>query len=230
MAAKVVTFCNQKGGCGKTSLSMQVAGGFARRGFRTLIVDADPQGTATRWSSAAPDDTPFPATVAGLSAAGGKVHREVQKFIDDYDLIVVDCPPAVDSPVPQSALMVSDLAFVPVIPSPTDLWAAVGIRDLIQRTQDVNEGLQARLVPNMVQPNTTLAKEALDLLADFGIPTAKGTFSLRTAYRQAAVYGSTVHALKDQKAIDEVEALVTEALDLLGMPKRAPKAVKRASA
>lgn len=223
MAAKVVTFCNQKGGCGKTSLSMQVAGGFARRGYRTLIVDADPQGTATRWSSAAPDDNPFPATVAGLSAAGGKVHREVQKFINDYDVIVVDCPPAVDSPVPQSALMVSDLAFVPVIPSPTDLWAAVGIRDLIQRTQDVNEGLQARLVPNMVQPNTTLAKEALELLADFGIPPSKGSFSLRTAYRQSAVYGSTVHTLKDQKAIDEVEELVSEALELLKLPKKAPK-------
>ena len=223
MAAKIVTFCNQKGGCGKTSLSMQVAGGFARRGYRTLVVDADPQGTATRWSSSAPDATPFPATVAGLSAAGGKVHREVQKFINDYDVIVVDCPPAVDSPVPQSALMVSDLAFVPVIPSPTDLWAAVGIRDLIQRTQDVNEGLQARLVPNMVQPNTTLAKEALDLLADFGIPIARGSFSLRTAYRQAAVYGSTVHSLKDQKAIDEVEELVSEALELLKLPKKAPK-------
>ena len=223
MAAKIVTFCNQKGGCGKTSLSMQVAGGFARRGYRTLVVDADPQGTATRWSSSAPDATPFPATVAGLSAAGGKVHREVQKFINDYDVIVVDCPPAVDSPVPQSALMVSDLAFVPVIPSPTDLWAAVGIRDLIQRTQDVNEGLHARLVPNMVQPNTTLAKEALDLLADFGIPIARGSFSLRTAYRQAAVYGSTVHSLKDQKAIDEVEELVSEALELLKLPKKAPK-------
>lgn len=226
MSAKVVTFCNQKGGCGKTSLSMQVAGGFAHRGYRTLIVDADPQGTATRWSSAAPDDNPFPATVAGLSAAGGKVHREVQKFINDYDLIVIDCPPAVDSPVPQSALMVSDLALVPVIPSPTDLWAAVGIRDLIKRTQDVNETLQARLVPNMVQPNTTLAKEALDLLRDFGIPTAQNSFSLRTAYRQAAVYGSTVHSLKDARAIEEVEALVSEALELLKLPKQAPKRMK----
>ena len=77
MAAKVVAVVNQKGGSGKTTLTMQLAGTLARRGVKVLVVDADTQGTATRWSSSAPDDTPFPAAVIGLSAAGNKVHRVV---------------------------------------------------------------------------------------------------------------------------------------------------------
>lgn len=84
-----------------------------------LVVDADPQATATRWAATAEDNKPFPATVVGLSAASAKVHREVRRFVEDYKYIIVDCPPAADSPVPQSALLVADLALVPLIPSPS---------------------------------------------------------------------------------------------------------------
>ncbi len=47
MPAKIIAAVNQKGGSGKTTLSMQLAGALARRGHEVLIVDADPQGTAT---------------------------------------------------------------------------------------------------------------------------------------------------------------------------------------
>ena len=84
MPAKIITVANQKGGSGKTTVSMQLAGTLARRGYRVLVVDADPQATATRWAASASDEIPFPASVVGLSAANEKVHREVRKFIDDY--------------------------------------------------------------------------------------------------------------------------------------------------
>ena len=61
--------------------------------MKVLVVDADPQGTATRWAASAADDDPFPASVVGLAAANTKVHREVQKFANDYDYIIIDCPP-----------------------------------------------------------------------------------------------------------------------------------------
>lgn len=214
MPAKIIAVANQKGGCGKTTIAMQLAGTYAMGGHKVLVVDADPQGTATRWAASAPDEKAFPARLAGLSAAGGKVHREVQKLAPDYDLLIVDCPPAVESPVPQSALMVADLVLVPIIPSPPDIWAAVGIRELVQRIGDVNEGLKARLVTNMCQPATTLAKESMDLLKDFGIPLAESFLCLRTAYRQSAVFGTTVHEMKDPKSIAEVEALAAEVADI----------------
>ena len=217
MAAKIIVVCNQKGGSGKTTLSMQLAGTLTRRGNRVLVVDADPQGTAMRWAASAEDDKPFPASVVGLSAASAKVHREVKKFIGDYQYIIIDCPPAADSPVPQSALLVADLALVPTIPSPLDMWAAVGIRQVIENVSEINETLIARLVVNQCQPNTTLAKEVLEILPEFGIDLCKTFIRQRTVYRQSAVFGQTVHdfGAKAAPAVEEVEALADEVLILL---------------
>lgn len=217
MVAKLITVANQKGGSGKTTVSMQIAGTLGMRAYRVLVIDADPQATAQRWAASADEDSPFPAAVAGLSAAGGKVHQEARKYIDQYDVIVIDCPPAVDSPVPQSALMISDLALVPIIPSPADLWATKGTQRLIENAQDFNEALQARLMLNMLQSQTSLGREAETLLIDFGTPRMDAHLGLRQAYRQAQLYGATVHALERQsKAINEVNALTDEVMAILG--------------
>jgi chromosome partitioning protein len=220
MTAKIVAVVNQKGGAGKTTVSMQLAGTLGRRGHKVLVIDADPQATATRWAASAGDQQAFPASLSGLSAAAGKVHREAQKYVEDYDFIVIDCPPAADSPVPQSALMIADLALVPVIPSPLDLWASVGIVRVIDSLRDINEGLEPRLVINQCQPNTALAREAMEVLQNFSLPIARTRLHHRTAYRQAAVYGGTVHDLGKAAgpAIAEVDALTDEVLAVLAAP------------
>jgi chromosome partitioning protein len=185
-----------------------------------LVIDADPQATATRWAASAGDDSPFPATISGLSAAGDKVHREAKKYVADFDFIVIDCPPAADSPVPQSALMIADVGIVPVVPSPLDLWASVGIGKVIDTIRDLNDQLRPLIVVNQAQLNTSIAKEALEVLPQFGIPLAKTRLHQRTAYRQSAVYGGTVHDLggKAAQAIAEVDAFTNEVLKLLKSP------------
>ena len=217
MSAKIIAVANQKGGSGKTTVSMQLAGAIARQGNKVLVVDADPQGTATRWAASAEDEHPFPASVVGLSAANEKVHREVKKFIDDYNYIIIDCPPAADSPVPQSALLIADLVLVPIIPSPLDMWAAVGIRQVIANVSDLNEGLKSRLVLNQCQPNTTLTQETLEVLPEFGIELAKAHLRHRQVYRQSAVFGQTVHDFggKASAAVKEIGSLTDEVLRLL---------------
>jgi chromosome partitioning protein len=221
MTAKIITVCNQKGGSGKTTVSMQLAGTLARQKKRILVVDADPQGTATRWAASADDENPFPASVIGLSAANDKVHREVKKFVENYDFIIIDCPPAADSPVPQSALLIADLALVPIIPSPLDLWASVGIRKVIENVGDINETLQSRLIVNQCQPKTNLAKDTLEVLPEFGIAVCKNYLRQRTAYRQSAVFGQTVQDFgsKARDAIIEIEALTKEILRVLNGKK-----------
>lgn len=222
MSARIITVLNFKGGSGKSTISMNLAGTLARRGAKVLVCDADPQGTATRWATSADEAKPFPASIAGLGAAGSKVSMELRKFVGDYEWIVVDCPPAVDSPIPLSALSVSDLGLVPVIPSPLDLWATLGIRDVFATAEGVNPNLLARLVVNQCPPNTNLSKEVLDALPEFGIELCRTQIHQRTAFRQAAVVGGTVHDLDKtaSQAIGEIDALTDEVLEILGVQAR----------
>ncbi len=215
MFAKIITVANQKGGAGKTTVSMQIAGLLGKRKFKVLVVDADQQGTAVRWASSAEDENPFPASVIGLSNANAKIHREVKKFINDYDYIFIDCPPAVDSPIPQSAFLISDLVLVPILPSPLDIWATVGIKETILNMKEINETLNSRLILNQCQPRTTLAKEIMDILPNFGIELAKSILRQRQVYRQSAVFGQIVHDFKNKEAIKEVNNLTDEVLKIL---------------
>lgn len=196
---------------------MNLAGALSLREYGVCVIDADPQGTATRWAASAPDEDPFPASVLGLSAAGGKVHREVRKLVGNYDYILIDCPPAADSPVPQSALLVADLCLIPVIPSPPDLWATIGIRTVVENAADINESLKARLVVNQLQSNVGIARDAMEILPEFGVEVCKAKLHHRAAYKQAALDGQSVHkgGRRAKQAVEEVEALTNEVIKLL---------------
>lgn len=69
---KIISIANQKGGCGKTTMTMQLAGALTTNPLKVLVVDADPQGTATRWTANADELKPFCAHISGLSAAGSQ--------------------------------------------------------------------------------------------------------------------------------------------------------------
>jgi chromosome partitioning protein len=97
------------------------------------------------------------------------------------------------------------------------MWASVGIRKVIENVSEINDSLQARLVVNQCQPNTNLAKEALEVLPEFGIPLCANYIRQRTVYRQCAVYGQTVYdfGTKAEAAISEIEGLTNEILKIL---------------
>jgi chromosome partitioning protein len=225
MDARILSITNAKGGCGKTTLSMMLAAALTRRDGRVLVVDGDPAGAASEWAASADDDRPFPAPVVGLAGAGSKIHREVRRFVDQYDFIILDCPPAADSPIPRSALLVSDLALIPIIPSPLDLRASKDIRQLVRDIQVVNETLEARLVVNQITPNSILGRETIEVLPEFGIPVFDTHIAQRAIYRQSAVFGQTVYdfAPRAAAAIQEIESLTDEVLAALGADRGAAR-------
>ncbi|HEX8978398.1 MAG TPA: ParA family partition ATPase [Parasulfuritortus sp.] len=209
MTARVIAVVNQKGGAGKSTLAMLLAGALGDAGLRVLVADADPQNTALRWATAGEG---FPADVEDLSGEEGKLHKRLKKRQEDYDYIVIDSPPAASAPVTASALRLANLALVPVIPSPPDLWASLRIRDAIFEANGRNPFLEARLVVNQAQPNTVLAREVLAMLPEFGIPMLGAQLRQRTAYRQCAALGGSIATLGSRAAIAslEVDALRRE--------------------
>jgi chromosome partitioning protein len=79
--------------------------------------------------------------------------------------------------------------------------------------------LQSRLLLNQCQPHTTLAKEALEVLPEFGIPLLNTFLHQRQVYRQSPAFGQTVHSMGSsaQKAVEEMEQLTNEVLEILGV-------------
>ncbi len=214
---KVVTVLSQKGGAGKSTLTMQLAGGLARRGKRVAIIDLDPQETALRWARAAASANPFPAAVTQLAGAPDGLPAAVKAAGREADVILLDCPPSIEHAATLASLQVADVALVPVVPSPADLWSTKGAERLILQVQASRKGLKAALVPNRVL-RTNLAWDVLEVMRDFTLPVLGAALSQRNAFAQSAVVGGTVYQLgrAGSEAAREVDKLVVEVLKLTG--------------
>lgn len=106
MAAEIIAVTQQKGGVGKSTIAMHLGAAFHEKGKRVLVVDADGQNTLIHWASASSDgETGIPFPVVNLSEAGSQIHREIKKFVADYDIIVVDCPPSSPRKCPASCCL-----------------------------------------------------------------------------------------------------------------------------
>jgi chromosome partitioning protein len=217
MQTRIITVTNQKGGSGKTSVSMVLAGSLAKRGNKVMVVDADPQGTATQWAGAAADDRPFPATVIGLSSAKGKLHQLIKPMVNDYDYIIIDCPPSVDEQASQSALLISDVCLIPSQPTPADLWATVAVLTLVEKAKTLNEELMAFCIANRVTASS-LGKQVLSVMAENKIALLGSKLGNRTSFQEATILGSTPQRMgsRHKVAAAEVEALVTELFEKMG--------------
>lgn len=218
MTAKIISIVNQKGGSGKTTVAMQLAGTLCLRGVNVQVIDADEQNSALEWAAMAPEGSPFPVRVCSLAKAGMKIHQEIKKLINDHEIIIVDCPPAADSPVAKSALLVSDVALVPFIPDGLNMLASIRIRDTIDAAKVLNQELRSLLVLNRVEPNTTLTKTVIDdLLPQFNMTIAQTKLHKRTHYAESVLSGATVHIFKSKakEAIEEIEHLCDEILKFI---------------
>jgi chromosome partitioning protein len=217
MKAKVILISHPKGGVGKSTVSMVLSAALAKRGFHTLLVDCDPQSSASSWAACAGDDTPFPAAVINLASFGAKIHREIQRQSDKYDFILIDTPPALESVVPQAALIFSDICLTPLPLAPLDLWAFMSFKRMIHISQEINPNLKAVILPNKVE-RTSLSKAILRQLENIGIPVMSSRLSNRIAFQEAIIAGVSVADLgrNAKPAADEVLALTDEVLALLG--------------
>ena len=116
----------------------------------------------------------------------------------------------------------ADLAVVPVIPSPPDLWAGVAIRQVLADVSAVNETLLSRVVMNQCKTNTRLAARTLALLPRYGIPVCRQHIGDREVFRHAAAAGVTVADLpRAGVAAREIAALTDELLTVLETTRNA---------
>lgn len=208
--ATTITFAQQKGGSGKTTLCANVAVDLIARGHRVALLDSDPQGSMGRWFMTRLERMQGQPDVDFSTASAWGIGYEVSKYGPTHDFVLIDTPPKIDGDL-RPALKASDLVVVPVSASQVDLWATEGVLELAAR-----EGKRPLAVLNRARAGTRLTASIKAALSDLEAEAAEGVIANRVAYAEAMGRGQGVREYPGAKAAaDEVSALVDEILAAL---------------
>lgn len=206
----IIGVLNQKGGVGKTTLSIGIAAELARQGARVLLIDADPQGSSLDWAAAREGAALF--SIVGLPRA--TIHKEIENLRQNYDHVVIDGPPRVTD-LARSAIMASDVVVIPVQPSPYDIWAADDVVKLIAEAMVYKENLKSCFVINRKIVNTAIGRDVADVLGNYDLAVLNSTIAQRVIFAESAAQGKAIFEVdKDSSAVGEVEAVVNELMSL----------------
>lgn len=206
----IISILNQKGGVGKTTLSIHISSTLALAGKKVLLIDADVQRSALDWASSRNSDPIF--SVVGIST--NTIHKEIQLLKQNYDFIIIDGPPRVYD-VARSAIAASDVIIIPVQPSPYDVWSAKEVVDLIKEVREplqVYKKIKAAFVINRKISNSVIGRDVVEALEQYSdISVLKSTITQRVSYAETASRGtSTIEEDPESNAGKEIRNLTEE--------------------
>jgi chromosome partitioning protein len=201
----IISFVNQKGGVGKTTSAINVAASLKRRNYAVKFIDADPQGSASRWQAVESNNA---FEVVHHPEAISK--SDIEAFSQNCDFLVIDAPPAIGD-ITKSILAVTDLSIIPLSPSSLDIWSCRGTLDMVDEAQVENPDLNVKLLINRKIPGTRVGREARDSLSIFNMDLLDTELCQRVAYIDAMTSGvSVMQYAPSSKAANEIESLCDE--------------------
>jgi len=181
----VISLVNQKGGVGKTTIAVNLSSAISKKERKTLLIDADPQGSVLQWHYTAKNQS-FAVTHHPHPLNDGAI----KSLSKNFDHVVIDAPPALGDLI-LSILSVSRLAVVPLGPSPLDLWSSKETLSLIQQATR-NRKLKAKLLICRRIARTRVGREAREAVESYGMEVFKTEIGQRVAYVEAMTSGLSV--------------------------------------
>jgi chromosome partitioning protein len=189
----IISITSFKGGVGKTTTAFHLAAYLAKKG-KTLLVDGDPNGSATVWSER------------------GAFPFEVAKEVGERNpaQIVMDTPARPEHVELQTLASDSDLLVIPVTPDLLSISALLLITDVLKELQVTNY----RILLTQIPPRSNAGRDARVLLTENRLPVLKSEIRRRAVFARAVLLGTTVDKIKDgADAWNEIKKLGKEIYD-----------------
>lgn len=196
--ALTISLANLKGGVGKSTLTIHIATFLFDAGHRTLIVDADPQGTCRKWAArAAESGQKGPAVVA---MEGKTLRRDLADVAAPYDVVIIDSPGKLGIEA-RAAMLTSHLVLLPICPGPADFWALEETMAVIEDARGLRPDLRFAAIFNRAD-HTALSKSIRGSLEHADVHLFDSTVGSRVAFGEATMMGQgvTAYAPKSEAA------------------------------
>jgi chromosome partitioning protein len=208
---KTIAIISQKGGAGKTTLSVHLATAAALAGHNTAIIDLDPQGTAAGWGDRRQAE--FPEVVSGQAARLSVLIDAART--NGADVLILDTAPNAD----QTALRAAQTADVVLIPCRAATFDLEAIKATLTLSQLAQKPFY--VVLNAIPPRSGIGREAAEGLIGQGAQVAPTMLSQRAAFAHGVIDGRTAQEFEpDGKAAEEVNALYEWLCGIVDMPTR----------
>lgn len=194
---KTVLVASSKGGVGKTTIATHLAAQAALDGLRTALIDADPQGSSTRWAQRR---AVLESAVLPLDGTRKKAWRK--QLPEDAQRTVIDAPAGAMADDLDGFLEIADAVLVPVQPSTLDIEATVPFLDTLAQHPRVRRGqLRVGLVGNKLKPWTNASQQAVELLREWPYPVV-GQIRDSQAYVVMTALGKSLFDYHSQQIRD----------------------------
>jgi len=204
----VVAVLNAKGGTSKTTSSAFIAHVLHERGRRTLLVDADRQGSMLRWQ----EDADLPVSVIGLPSP--TLDQRLPGIVGrQWDAVVIDTPPD-DPAVIRAAVRAATHVVIPMAPGPAEHERIDAVRELLDKASvergDAGPVVAVLLTRTPTSPRAVATRVYRELIEEDGFTVLDATVKWLQRFGQA--YGSPIvraDASPYGAVVDELLALPT---------------------
>lgn len=209
----IILIGSEKGGTGKTTLATNLAAMRVSAGKDLLLIDTDPQGSASAWAATRSEDDELPR-VSSIQKFGKAIGSEVKGLATKYEDLLIDTGGR-NSIELRATMTIADLLIIPIQASQFDVWT-LGVMDkLVLDATTFNENLKVKVVLTRASTHYAVqeTREAKEILEDDfeNLPISEVIIYDRIAYRKAAKAGMSVIELQtEEKASKEVTKLYRE--------------------
>ena len=211
MLSKVITICQQKGGTGKTTLTVHLAMAFIKyHNLKTAIIDTDPQGSLGKWFMIRTEKKVSNENLTFKTASLWGAQYESKTLKNDHDIVIIDTPPKIESDA-RPSIEAADLVLIPMAASHVDFWATGAIVEIAKKA---NKKILAQI--NRSSQRSKLIDKTKDFIKSLNLQSTETIIGNRQIYTSSMGEGKTaVEKQRKGNAVDEIKKLSGQILNQL---------------